>query len=1054
MACGRAAVGAQDVAGTHRAVASGRRRGGDRRGWWRVSTGARARQVDATRVTGLVAAAREALRRGDAEVAIGLFGDVNEAFRGEPYEGVPDTALPAGEVQRLVELREAVVEDSAEAQLDRGQGERCIGELEAFVQANPYRERAWGLLMRALYQAGRPADALAAFGRARLLLAAELGIEPGPALRDVEQAILTHDPQLAPTAAASQPRLGRSNLPAAVSPIVGRQLELAVLAPLLLSERLVTLTGVGGIGKTRLAIDLVTQARHEWGPFFVDLAGINDVELVPAALAAVLGVQVQPNQDAMTVVGAVLAEHPVVILVDNCEHLLPGIAELIAGLAASSSGVRVVATSREALGVAGERVCPVDPLPVPSAEASVDQVKESDAGTLLLARLPMNLATGPLSPEELDAVGAICRTLEGIPLGLELAAARCRTMSLPQLADRLARSIGDLAPSRHGVHPRHRTMRAALDWGFALLSPPAQAALQAMSVFAGGCDLAAFAAVCHDDDAPPAIEVLDELVRTSFAVADHTGQRTRYRLLEPVRQFAAELLAAAGEEDARRQRHLRFFSDLARTLDERQTATGKAPLEALLRELGNLRAALDRAQDADETEAGLCLAADMESVWIGEAALGEPVRRALLGALGAATDRSLSHADVAAMQSFSEERASLAAGFDERVQLRAQVDGAMALRLLGRNADAEARLRPLWDRVRRHVLPQMTLEVGALFGTVLHSLGRLVEAEAVVDEFAQLGVRLVEFGPSRAYAVALPFRIAVSRGDWRGAVDGLRTAAATEPDPHYRLQAHIERAVALALVDPLGAVDEIGEAVSASLADAEASRCERCIAEATARGAESLARSGDVAGARALLDSRDLDSSDAYGALCVRRARAVLTIVDGLDSEAVDAVEAVIADAERQGLNLDALRARLDLGALLARTDRGRAVEVLRAAGAEAERFGARTEQQLAERSLRSLGVRTWRRAATGDGEHQLSALTDREREIAAMVSAGSTNPEIAAAVFLSRKTVERHVSNILAKLGMRNRAELAALSVEPAPTVPHPDRRSSWRARIEGVHR
>ena len=148
-----------------------------------------------------------------------------------------------------------------------------------------------------------------------------------------------------------------------------------------------------------------------------------------------------------------------------------------------------------------------------------------------------------------------------------------------------------------------------------------------------------------------------------------------------------------------------------------------------------------------------------------------------------------------------------------------------------------------------------------------------MEAEAVVDEFAQLGVRLVEFGPSRAYAVALPFRIAVSRGDWRGAVDGLRTAAATEPDPHYRLQAHMERAVALALVDALAAVDEIGEAVSASLADAEASRCERCGAEATARGAEALARSGDVTGARALLDSRDTHPSDAYGALRVRRAR-------------------------------------------------------------------------------------------------------------------------------------------------------------------------------------
>jgi DNA-binding SARP family transcriptional activator/predicted ATPase len=156
--------------------------------------------VDATRITQLFVAGREALRRGDVEVAIGLLGEVAEAFRGEPYEGLPDTAVPVGEVQRLVELRLAVVEDSAEAQLDCGQGEGCIAELEAFVQANPYRERAWALLMQALYQAGRPADALAAFGRARMLLAAELGIEPGPALRDMEQAILTHDPRLVPTA--------------------------------------------------------------------------------------------------------------------------------------------------------------------------------------------------------------------------------------------------------------------------------------------------------------------------------------------------------------------------------------------------------------------------------------------------------------------------------------------------------------------------------------------------------------------------------------------------------------------------------------------------------------------------------------------------------------------------------------------------------------------------------------------------------------------------------------------------------------------------------------
>ena len=186
--------------------------------------------VDADRVTRLVEQARGSYRQGDVQVAVELLCEAQATFRGEPYQDVPEAAVPTGEVQRLLELRAVIVEESAEAELLRGLGGRCIGELEAFVQVNPYRERAWGLLMRALYQAGRPSDALAAYGRARVLLAAELGIEPGPALREVERAILTHDAKLLPGRAVS-PGSGPANLPAAVSPIVGRQLELAVLGP-------------------------------------------------------------------------------------------------------------------------------------------------------------------------------------------------------------------------------------------------------------------------------------------------------------------------------------------------------------------------------------------------------------------------------------------------------------------------------------------------------------------------------------------------------------------------------------------------------------------------------------------------------------------------------------------------------------------------------------------------------------------------------------------------------------------------------------------------------
>jgi predicted ATPase/DNA-binding SARP family transcriptional activator len=574
-------------------------------------------EVDARRVATLVAGARDAMRRQELDVALELLAAAREAFRGQPYEGVPDTALPAGEVHRLADLRETIFEDSVDAELGGGGGERWIGELEAFVQVNPYRERAWGLLMRALYQAGRPADALAAYGRARVLLAAELGIEPGPALREIERAILAHDARLLPARAASR-RLGPANLPAAVSPLVGRQLELAVLDPLLSSERLITLTGVGGIGKTRLAVELAAQpvGRHRFGPYFVDLAAVGDVELVPAAVVVALGIAVEPTDDVMTVVRDALVDHEVLVVVDNCEHLLPGVAELVGGLLMSCSGLRVLATSREALGVAGERVCPVDPLGIPPAEAAVDQIEESDAGALFLARLPMNMTTGPLGPEEFAAVAGICRRLDGIPLGLELAAARCRTMSLSQLADRLDRSIGELAPARHGVPPRHRTMRAALDWGFALLSPAAQAALRAMSVFSGGCDLVSFAAVCVDDDGP-ADDVLDELVRTSFATALFATERTRYRLLEPVRQYARELLEASGDAAGRHRRHLAYHLELAGTLTEDIDQIGfDTQWDELRPELGNLRAALDwAAGDRESCEAGLILAARLWDVW-------------------------------------------------------------------------------------------------------------------------------------------------------------------------------------------------------------------------------------------------------------------------------------------------------------------------------------------------------------------------------------------------------------------------------------------------------
>lgn len=409
-------------------------------------------------------------------------------------------------------------------------------------------------------------------------------------------------------------------------------------------------------------------------------------------------------------------------------------------------------------------------------------------------------------------------------------------------------------------------------------------------------------------------------------------------------------------------------------------------------------------------------------------------RRALLRALFMAAEVALLFGDPNEMLELAEELAITSAGFDDSVHIRALVEGAVALRFLGNNRDAEARLRHAWDEVHHKVLPQRTLEVGAALGNVLVSMGRFDEADAVVRECLALGTRLEEFRPSRAFAVVLPYQLELFRGDWRGAVETLRAAAAAEPDPHYRQHAHRERATALARLDPHDAAQEIREAVVAAVEDAEAAGCRRCQAEALVRGAEALARLGDPDGACSLVARAEISPSDAHNRFWRQRAEAAILTARGA-AGSVAALRAVIVEAERQDLNVEAVWAELDLATAQAGSDRTGAIATLRHAGAAAEAMMATTAQRVAEQLLRSHGVRTWRRHATAASVDPLATLTGREREIALLVSAGSTNPEIASTVFLSRKTVERHVSNIFAKLGVRNRAELAAvITRRPAP--------------------
>jgi DNA-binding CsgD family transcriptional regulator/tetratricopeptide (TPR) repeat protein len=425
----------------------------------------------------------------------------------------------------------------------------------------------------------------------------------------------------------------------------------------------------------------------------------------------------------------------------------------------------------------------------------------------------------------------------------------------------------------------------------------------------------------------------------------------------------------------------------------------------------------------------------------GTIGLGPAGRQAYLRAHLVGAEAAILADRPAEVLALTDELASVAAAEDVRVRIRALVEGSLALRWLGRNADAEGRLWRAWSEARGEAVPQAVLEVGASLAKVLHSRGRLAEAVEVLAECDALGQRLAEFCPSRAFTPLIAALVEGSVGDWRRATARLRAVAATEDDPHYRAHVLLEGALLAARYDPRQPTDARLD-VERALTDAVESGCRRCGFEVTARAAEVLARLGDVDRARGLLESWAPDPGNGNRALhwWAGQARATVLTAQGDLGPAEAAWTATVAEADRCGMVLEALWARLDLAAVLTATDRGRAGALLREVGAQAAAIGARTELQAAEHGLRGLGVRTWRRGSAAEP----AALTDREREIARRVAAGASNAEIAAALFLSRKTVERHVSNILARYGVRNRAELAAAWSTAKAPAPRP----------EGVHR
>ena len=425
-------------------------------------------------------------------------------------------------------------------------------------------------------------------------------------------------PRIAPPTAPERPK---HNVPRSLTSFVGREQELKELAPVLGMARLLTLVGSGGVGKTRLAQELVRAhaADYAHGACFVALAGVDDPALVPRAATTALGLGDFHGRSAIETLVEYLGPKQLLLVLDNCEHLAAACAELTAGLLRTCPGLRVLASSREPLGVAGEVAWRVPPLQLPDPRRqSPAELTGAAAARLFVERARTANNTFAPTPRNAPAIARICALVEGLPLALELAAARTRLLTVEQLADRLARDVGVLGTTERGGMPQHRTIRATIDWSYALLSEPEQVLLRRLSVFAGGWTLETAEEVCASADLERSeiLGPLAGLVDKSMVLVETRGAVARYRLLEPVRQCAAEWLAAAGEAATYQARHATALLELAMAHDVAEQGRDEVPsLDRLEAEHDNIRVALRWALSHGEVEAALRAAAGLFRLW-------------------------------------------------------------------------------------------------------------------------------------------------------------------------------------------------------------------------------------------------------------------------------------------------------------------------------------------------------------------------------------------------------------------------------------------------------
>ncbi|MFJ9113451.1 AfsR/SARP family transcriptional regulator [Streptomyces sp. NPDC102283] len=625
--------------------------------------------VDAARFTQTTARARAAR---DPRTRATLLTEALALWRGNAYAGYEDTAFARPAATRLEEARLTALEERAQARIDLGEHNDVAAELHTLATQHPLRERLRAVHIRALYGAGRASEALAEYRGLQARLADELGLDPSPELVALHQAILRQDPALTAAPATTVPAAPHppprrpTNLPAPVSELVGRQSAVAEVKALFAEARQLTLTGSGGVGKTRLALETAAQLADGFpdGTWLVELASLGHTSTADAVSAVVeavmtaLGIREGTAPTPAPGPGApgtalppaerladALGDKRTLLVLDNCEHVIDAVAELALLLLKRAPDLRILATSQEPIGNPGEVLWSVPPLEVPPPDTTGSTPDPAAVARSSAVRLFVTRAAAAAPGFTLDAgnardVSVICRRLDGIPLALELAATRVRALGVRGLVARLDDRFRLLATGYRGAPPRQQTLRAMIDWSWELLTEPERMVLRRLAVHIEGCTLEAAEAVCagegtHPDDV---LDLLARLVDRSLVVMADDGEGPRYRLLESVAEYGLDRLHEAAETERVRRRHRHYYIERA----ERAAPLLHGPdqrrrLRLLDAETANFRRALEDAVHHGAAHEALRLVNALAWYWFSRGRLRE-AGRSLEAALSAAQD--------------------------------------------------------------------------------------------------------------------------------------------------------------------------------------------------------------------------------------------------------------------------------------------------------------------------------------------------------------------------------------------------------------------------------